>query len=177
MLRVARELLGISQEALADELRLERRAVQRAEASTPSASLERQQLFVEYFRKRGIQIEEPNASQAAWGIAEKFDRGERQIPSRFLRAARIGLDQSQETLGKGADLGTMTIRRIEAAVGTVQHETRLYLIAYLERAGVSFLPPNSLRGWQVTFASGQEEPTARHPRFNLQQRKQAARRV
>ncbi|MGO7753640.1 hypothetical protein ACC708_25470 [Rhizobium ruizarguesonis] len=175
MLKVARELRGISQDALAAELNLERRAVQRAEASSQSLSLERQELFAGYFRKHGIQFEVPNAQQTGWGIAELFDRGEELIPPRFVRAARIGLNKSQEALGKDADLGTVTIRRIEAGDDTVQDETRLYLVGYFEKRGVRFLAPEGARGWQVAFATIGAEPAARHPRFNLQKRKQTVR--
>ncbi|NKL46509.1 hypothetical protein GFL57_37195 [Rhizobium leguminosarum bv. viciae] len=175
MLKVARELLGMSQNELADELDLERRAVQRAEALYPSLSLERQQIFTEYFLTRGMRFSAPSPERTGWGIAEIFDLGETLVPSRFIRAARIGLNRSQEALGNDADLGTVTIRRIEAADETVQNETRLYLITYLEKEGVAFLMPNGTRGWEVAFSKMEAEPSARHPRFNLQKRKQTMR--
>ncbi|MBP2489008.1 transcriptional regulator with XRE-family HTH domain [Rhizobium leguminosarum] len=177
MLKVARELLGMSQDGLADELGLERRAVQRAEARDPSLSLERQQLFAEYFLRQGIRFLPPSSSEPGWRIAELFDRNETAVPSRVIRAARIGLNMSQEALGKHADLGTVTVRRIEASDETVQNETRLYLIEHMEKAGVRFLSPRGALGWQAAFVSNDDsELAARHPRFNLLKRKQSERR-
>jgi len=174
MLKVARELLGISQDELADELGLERRAVQRAEARNPSLSLERQELFTAYFYRRGLEFSGPNGDSLGWGIAELVDRGENSVPSRFIRAARIGLNKSQEAMGVDADLGTATIRRIEATEETVQKETRLYLIEHMKNAGVAFMPPNGARGLQLALAVTETDSAVRHPRFNLQKRKRSA---
>lgn len=174
MLKVARELLGMSQDELADELGLERRAVQRAEAHNPSLSLERQELFTTYFQTRGLEFLGPGEDNSRWGIAELVDRGENSVPSRFIRAARMGLSKSQEAMGVDAELGTVTIRRIEATDETVKRETRLYLIEHMKKAGVTFTPPNGVRGWQLAFAVKETDSAVRHPRFNLQKRKRSA---
>lgn len=177
MLKVARELLGMSQDELASALDLERRAVQRAEARDPSLSLERQKFFAEYFLRQGIRFSTPSSNEPGWRIAELFDRKEIAIPSRLIRAARVGLNLSQEALGKQADLGTVTVRRIEASDVTVQNETRLYLVEQMQKAGVQFLSPHDGIGWQIAFARiDGSEPAARHPRFNLLKRKQRERR-
>jgi DNA-binding XRE family transcriptional regulator len=171
MLRIARELLGKSQDMLAAELGLTPRAVQRAEATDPSLSLERQSLFLEYFRKNGIIFLSPGAERFGWAVAEGFNRGELRAPARLFRAARIGLDLSQQKLGIDADLGTMTIRRIESDKKTVEPETRQFLVDFLRSRGVHFLPPSEAMGWVVCFAGIVGEPRARHPRLSVQKRK------
>ncbi|TAV92057.1 helix-turn-helix domain-containing protein [Rhizobium leguminosarum] len=171
MLRIARELLGRSQDVLASELGLTTRAIQRVEATNPSLSLKRQSLFVEYYRKQGIVFLSPEAERFGWTVAECFNRGELREPARLFRAARIGLDLSQQKLGSDADLGTMTIRRIESDKETVEPETRQFLIDYLTSRGVHFVPPAGMMGWAICFAGIIDEPRARHPRLSVQQRK------
>lgn len=171
MLRVARELLGKSQDVLAAELGLTPRAIQRAEAMHPSSSLKRQSLLMEHFRRHGIEVMSPGAERFCWAVAEGFNLGEQKAPARLFRAARIGLDLSQHKLGIDANLGTMTIRRIESDKETVEPETRQFLIDFLRSRGVHFVPPSEGMGWTVCFAEIVDEPSARHPRVSVQKRK------
>lgn len=173
MLRVARELLGESQDSLALQLGLKKRAIQRVEASTPSLSLDRQDLFIEHFRKRGLVFGPPAHHQPGWSVTETFSRGEQKEPGRLFRAARIGLDMSQETLSAEANLATMTVRRIEAGKETVELETRQFLIDHLEARGIQFLAPHETAGWGIRFTNMPGDHKAWHPRLNIQKRKQS----
>lgn len=170
MLKVARELLGLSQDLLASKLGLTKRAVQRVEGE--SLSLERQKLFVEFFQSQGVIIAAPEKQGIGWSIIETFSRSEAIAPGRLFRAARVGLDQSQEELSADANLGTMTIRRIEAAENTVEAETRQYLIDHLATKGAYLQPPKGRSGWGIRFTTIIDEPKARHPRVRVQDRKQ-----
>ncbi|MGO6926105.1 helix-turn-helix transcriptional regulator [Rhizobium ruizarguesonis] len=173
MLRVARELLGESQDSLAPQLGLKKRAIQRVEASTPSLSLDRQNLFIEHFRMRGLVFTPPEDNQAGWSVTETFSCGEQTAPGRLFRAARIGLDMSQEALSAEANLATMTVRRIEAGKETVELETRQFLIDHLEVRGIQFLFPSETAGWGIRFTTMPGDHKAWHPRLNVQKRKQS----
>nr|WP_281411575.1 helix-turn-helix transcriptional regulator [Rhizobium laguerreae] len=173
MLRVARELLGMSQEELAKELNLTSRAVQRVEAESPSSSLNRQDAFTEHFRGKGLMFLLPDDRRVGWGVIECFDNSELETPARFLRAARIALNQSQATLGNNADLGVMTVRRIESGNANVEGETRQFLVEFLNREGVEFISPEGGLGWGAVFAGITDLPGPRHPRASVQIRKRA----
>jgi len=171
MLRIARELLGVSQKVLASELNLDPRAIQRVEAIDPSSSLDRQELLVAHFQTRGILLLPPTELTTGWSVIECLRPPDGFLPARLIRAARVGLDRSQAELGTDANLGTMTIRRIEADKPTVEPETRQFLIEYIESQGVRFLPPTDAYGWGICFTSINDRPTARHPRARVQKRK------
>jgi len=168
MLRVARELLGESQDDVAIATSTSKRGIQRAEAEPPALALHDR--LVEYFEKRGLQFSPPEDGHG-WSLTDATSLGAQEEPPRLFRAARVGINRSQEKLGAEAALGLMTIRRIESGAKTVQTETRLFLIEHLKLHGVRFLAPQGAKGWGVVWASISDEATARHPRRNVQRRK------
>ena len=63
----------------------------------------------------------------------------RTVDCRQIRAARGLLDWSQRTLAENADVGVLTVKRLERETRAVGEPSYLAVVAALEAAGVVFL--------------------------------------
>lgn len=171
ILKAARELLGESQGEMALASKRSRRAIQRAETAASSMSVH--ESLIRYFEHRGLRFLPPRNGEG-WCICEAADHGETDVPARLVRAARVGLQLSQQSLGADASLSVSTVRRIEADKESVEQETKLFLVQHLLSRRVEFIPPDGSIGWAVRWNSMQDESKARAPRPNTRRGKQGA---